>query len=101
MHAKTIETQATQSKTSQPNREVIANPMHRAIAWLAGGIFILGFFLPLVGAWTGPVLAVWFVGTQKPRRGFLWLLAFSLVPALAFGWRKFPRLLKCAPRPEE
>jgi ubiquinone/menaquinone biosynthesis C-methylase UbiE len=90
MHAKTIETQATQSKTSQPNREVIANPMHRAIAWLAGGIFILGFFLPLVGAWTGPVLAVWFVGTQKPRRGFLWLLAFSLVPALAFGWRKFP-----------
>jgi ubiquinone/menaquinone biosynthesis C-methylase UbiE len=33
---------------------------------------------------------VWFVGTQKPRRGFFWLLALNLIPSLLFGWRKFP-----------
>ena len=90
MQARTIDTQPVQTKTGQPNREIIASPVHRAIAWLAGGTFLLGFFLPLVGAWTGRVLGVWFVGTQRPRRGFLWLLGFALVPALAFGWRKFP-----------
>jgi len=90
MHAKTIETQTAQSKTGETSREILANPVHRAIAWLAGGILLLGFFHSSVGAWTGPVLAVWFAGTQRPRRGFLWLLGFSLVPALAFGWRRFP-----------
>jgi len=44
----------------------------------------------LVGRWTGPILGVWFVGTQKPRRGFLWLLAFGFIPSLLFGWRSFP-----------
>ncbi|MGA9671875.1 MAG: methyltransferase domain-containing protein, partial [Terracidiphilus sp.] len=37
-----------------------------------------------------PILGVWFVGTQKPRRGFLWMLAFSFIPSLIFGWRKIP-----------
>jgi ubiquinone/menaquinone biosynthesis C-methylase UbiE/uncharacterized protein YbaR (Trm112 family) len=60
------------------------------IAWAVLGIFILGFFIEQIGAWTGPILGVWFVGTQKPRRGFLWLMAFSFIPSLLFGWRSFP-----------
>jgi ubiquinone/menaquinone biosynthesis C-methylase UbiE len=59
-------------------------------AWVIASFFILGFFFPLIGAWTGPIMGVWFVGTQKPRRGFLWMLAISLIPSLIFGWRKFP-----------
>ena len=60
------------------------------LAWAVSGLFILGFFSSTVGALTGPIMGVWFVGTQKPRRGFLWLVAFSFVPTLLFGWRKFP-----------
>jgi ubiquinone/menaquinone biosynthesis C-methylase UbiE len=60
------------------------------VAWIVSGLFILGFFSSTVGAWTGPIMGVWFVGTQKPRRGFLWLVAFSFVPSLLFAWRKLP-----------
>lgn len=60
------------------------------IAWTVASLFVLGFFISQVGAWTGPILGAWFVGTQKPRRGFLWMLAFSFIPSLIFGWRKFP-----------
>jgi ubiquinone/menaquinone biosynthesis C-methylase UbiE len=60
------------------------------IAWAVASLFVLGYFLSSVGAWTGPILGVWFVGTQKPRRGFLWLMAFSFIPSLLFGWRNFP-----------
>ena len=60
-------------------------------AWTVASLFVLGFFFfSPVGAWTGPILGVWFVGTQKPRRGFLWMLAFSVIPGLIFGWRKIP-----------
>src|ERR1035437_1520798 len=60
------------------------------MAWAVASLFVLGFFFPPVGAWTGPILPVWFVGTQKTRRGFLWMLALNLIPNLIFGWRKFP-----------
>jgi uncharacterized protein YbaR (Trm112 family) len=60
------------------------------LAWAIACIFILGFFFPLVGAWTGPISGVWFVGTQKPRRGFAWMLAFSFIPSLLYHWRNFP-----------
>ena len=60
------------------------------VAWAVAGLFVLGFFFNPVGVWTGPILGVWFVGTQKPRRGFLWMLAFSFIPGLIFGWRYFP-----------
>jgi len=50
-------------------------------AWILLGVFVTGFFFRPIGAWTGPVLSAWFVGTQRLRRGFLWMLAF----ALAFG----------------
>jgi ubiquinone/menaquinone biosynthesis C-methylase UbiE len=60
------------------------------VAWAVASLFVLGFFLSPVGVWTGPILGVWFVGTQKPRRGFLWMIAISFIPNLIFGWRNFP-----------
>jgi ubiquinone/menaquinone biosynthesis C-methylase UbiE len=62
----------------------------QVVAWVVGSLFILGFFFSQVGAWTGPILGVWFVGTQKPCRGFLWMLALAYIPSLLFGWRNFP-----------
>ena len=60
------------------------------VAWVIAALFISGFFVPLVGLWTNPILGVWFVGTQKPRRGFFWMLAFAFVPSLFTHLRKFP-----------
>jgi ubiquinone/menaquinone biosynthesis C-methylase UbiE/uncharacterized protein YbaR (Trm112 family) len=59
-------------------------------AYTAASLFILGNFISSLGALTGPILPAWFVGTQKPRRGFLWMIAFAFVPGLIFGWRKIP-----------
>src|SRR5450755_892985 len=60
------------------------------VAWAVASLFVLGFFLPFIGALTGPMAGVWFVSTQKPRRGFLWMMAFSFLPSLIAAWRKFP-----------
>jgi ubiquinone/menaquinone biosynthesis C-methylase UbiE len=60
------------------------------VALAVASVFILGFFFSQLGEWTGPIMGAWFVGTQKPRRGFLWMLAFGFIPSLIFGWRKFP-----------
>jgi ubiquinone/menaquinone biosynthesis C-methylase UbiE len=60
------------------------------VAWAVASLFVLGFFFNPVGVWTGPILGVWFVGTQKPRRGFQWMVAISFIPSLIFGWRNFP-----------
>jgi ubiquinone/menaquinone biosynthesis C-methylase UbiE len=70
--------------TLRPNR------WSQLLAWAIASLFILGFFFSRIGTWTGPISGVWFVGTQKPRRGFLWMLAFSFIPSLLTGWRKFP-----------
>jgi ubiquinone/menaquinone biosynthesis C-methylase UbiE len=59
-------------------------------AWAIASLFVLGFFFSPVGAWTGPILGAWFVGTQRPRRGFLWMMALAFIPGLLFGWRKIP-----------
>lgn len=69
---------------------VRSNRFSQIVAWVVLGLFIAGNFLPSIGAWTGPVTGLWFVGTQKPRRGFLWLLAFNFLPALFLHWRKLP-----------
>ena len=60
------------------------------LAWTIACVFILGNFFPPIGAWTGPVSGVWFVGTQQLRRGFLWMLVISLIPDLLHHWRSFP-----------
>ena len=58
-------------------------------AWAVFSLFVIGFFYSPVGQWTGPILGVWFVGTQKPRRGFLWMLVLSFLPHLIGDWRLF------------
>ncbi len=62
----------------------------RIVAWAVLGLFLLGFFYGPVGIFTGAILGVWFVGTQKPLSGFLWLLAFAFVPTLLTDWRHLP-----------
>ena len=60
------------------------------VAWIVAGLLIAGFFFHSIGMWTGPILAVWFVGTQRPWRGFLWMVAINYLPGLLFDWRSFP-----------
>jgi ubiquinone/menaquinone biosynthesis C-methylase UbiE len=59
-------------------------------AWIVVCIFLLGFFYSPVGTWTGPILGAWFVGTQRLRRGFLWMLGFALLFASPHLWRHLP-----------
>jgi len=54
----------------------------QVVAWAVLGLFLLGFFYAPVATWTGPTLGAWFVGTQRLRRGFLWMMGFALLFAL-------------------
>jgi len=60
------------------------------IAWAVAALFILGFIFPLVGAFTGVILATWFIGTQRPLQGFIYLVALNFLLSLVFGWSSFP-----------
>ena len=60
------------------------------LSWGVLGIFVAGFFWSPVGVWTGPVLGAWFVGTQRVRRGFLWMMVLTFVPMAIGNWRKVP-----------
>lgn len=62
----------------------------QVVAWAVTSLFILGFFFSPVGAWTGPILGCWFVLTQKPLRGFVWMMAIGLIPSVLMSWRAFP-----------
>ncbi|MGA2653793.1 MAG: class I SAM-dependent methyltransferase [Terracidiphilus sp.] len=55
-------------------------------AWIIALLFVLGFFFHFIGLWTGPILGVWFVSTQRPLQGFLLLVAINFFPSLAIGW---------------
>ena len=70
--------------------EVRSSRTTQIVALAFASVFAFGFFYSHVGEWTGPIMGAWFVGTQKPRRGFLWMLAFGFIPSLIFGWRKVP-----------
>jgi len=70
--------------------KVRSNRWSQLLAWTVGSVFVAGFFNDPIGAWTGPILGVWFAGTQKPVRGFSWMLAFAFIPGLLMDWRKFP-----------
>ena len=85
----------------------------RIFAWTIAALFFLGFFFSSIGAWTGPILAVWFVGTQRPLRGFLWMMLLAFLPTLIanrrlssppelsapqyLGWMFFAALLAILP----
>jgi len=50
----------------------------------------LGFVFAPVGAWTGTILAAWFIGTQRAWRGFVLLAGISFVLNLISNWRGSP-----------
>ncbi len=54
------------------------------------GIFVLGFVFSSLGAWTGPILGAWFIGTQKPWRGFLLLAGINFILNLLSNLRGSP-----------
>src|ERR1035438_8941688 len=70
---------AMPAKTS-PNR------LLQLTAFAITGVFVLGFVYAPVGVWTGPILAAWFIGTQKAWRGFLWLAGIGFVLNLVSNW---------------
>jgi ubiquinone/menaquinone biosynthesis C-methylase UbiE len=70
--------------------EVKSSRSALVLAWVVTALFIAGFFVARINLWTGAILSAWFVGTQRLRRGFLWMLAIAVVLGLIFGWRKIP-----------
>jgi len=54
------------------------------LALAVTALFLSGFFYHPTGAFTGPIIGVWFAGSQKPRTGFLWLMAIAFIPSLFF-----------------
>jgi ubiquinone/menaquinone biosynthesis C-methylase UbiE len=61
----------------------------QAAAWVTVALFVVGFFWGPLGQVTTTLLGLWFVGTQKPLRGFFWLLALALLPHLVQLWSTF------------
>jgi len=58
---------------------VRSSRLQRVVAWVVAGLFLAGFFWHPVGMWTGPIIGVWFILSQKPLRGFLWMVGFGLL----------------------
>jgi len=61
----------------------------RTLAWAFVSLFLLGFFYHPVGIWTGTLIGVWFVSSQRPGRGFLWMVAASFVFNPLTIWHSF------------
>lgn len=61
----------------------------QVVAWTVFALFVTGFFWMPIGQITGPLLGLWFVGTQRPLRGFCWMLALEMVPHLFESWSTF------------
>src|ERR1035437_4951661 len=78
------------NKEKQMPTNIQSSRRVQIVAWAVASLFVLGFFFNPVGVWTGTIMGAWFVGTQKLRRGFLWMVAISIIPGLIFGWRKIP-----------
>ena len=89
-YAKEYSKMSTAVPATFPVQNVKSSRRSQIVACTVTSLFVLGNFIPWVGAWTGPILPTWFVGTQKPRRGFLWMIVIPFVPGLIFGWRKIP-----------
>ncbi len=60
----------------------------QSAACAVASVFLLGFFIHAIGMWTGIILGVWFVGTQRLGRGFLWMAALSLLPSVLATWHR-------------
>ena len=59
-------------------------------AWIIAIVFVLGFYFHFIGMFTGPILAAWFVGTQRPLQGYLVLVVLNYLPGLVLSWNSFP-----------
>jgi ubiquinone/menaquinone biosynthesis C-methylase UbiE len=70
--------------------DVSPNRLLQFSAFAAVGLFVIGELFTPVGVWTGAVIFAWFSGTQKPGRGFLWLLVFDLISELLSNWHATP-----------
>ncbi len=63
------------------------NTGRQVLGWGILATFVAGFFYGPVGVWTGPVLGAWFIGTQRVRRGFVWVMVLTFVPMAIGNWR--------------
>jgi ubiquinone/menaquinone biosynthesis C-methylase UbiE len=68
------------------------NRLLQLVAFAVLGVFILGFVIPPLGAWTGAILSVWLIGTQKVWRGFLLLAGIDFILHLLSNWHGSPLL---------
>jgi ubiquinone/menaquinone biosynthesis C-methylase UbiE len=59
------------------------------VAWTVVALFVAGFFWTPLGQITATLTGLWFVGTQRPLRGFWWMLGIALVPHLFMSWSTF------------
>jgi ubiquinone/menaquinone biosynthesis C-methylase UbiE len=67
---------------------LLANPWGRLTAVSVMAVFLAGFFFPGLGVWTSAICTAWLIGTQKPWRGFVFILATSFLPAALWHWNK-------------
>jgi ubiquinone/menaquinone biosynthesis C-methylase UbiE/uncharacterized membrane protein (DUF485 family) len=51
----------------------------QCFAWAIALFFVIGFFYHPVGVFTGAALGTWFAGTQRPARGFFWMMVFPVL----------------------
>ncbi len=49
----------------------------QVMGWMVVAVFVVGTLYSPIGDWTGTIMGAWFIGTQKPWRGFVWLAAVS------------------------
>lgn len=70
-----------------PNRFTAAR-LSQIFAILFAALFVIGFFYSPVGIFTGTLLTLWFIGTQRPLRGFLWVVAIGFVLTFAFSYAR-------------
>jgi ubiquinone/menaquinone biosynthesis C-methylase UbiE len=89
-YAKEYSKMSTAVRPAPAIQSVKPSRRSQIVACTVASLFVLGNFIPSVAAWTGPILPAWFVGTQKPRRGFLWMIVIAFVPGLIIGFRKIP-----------
>ena len=62
----------------------------QSIAILIALVFVAGFFVGPIGLLTNTLLGLWFIGTQRPLRGFLWVIALGFFPDLIFSYARPP-----------
>jgi ubiquinone/menaquinone biosynthesis C-methylase UbiE len=71
----------------RPNRRLQATALGTTL------VFVLGFGLPALGAWTGAILTVWFIGTQSTWLGSLVVFGLAVGSGLVSVFHATPLAL--------